>query len=432
MPWIVAYHDTYFSFTISKPGRVVIVLTQLDDRYFRGLEGQYSFQLCFRVHIAGQEDYVIRSQLHQRLRRSVSVELDLEANTYDVRVKVDTYRDHDILSTEEVIRRNATDNRDKLTRIGLAYNSAHGKGLVVETAEERAAKVGREKDIEEAEKQKIGRQLQSNKKQDDYMRLRDLDRQRGRELKMRAKERPKFARNPEGPRMPPRMPPVPHMSIATASNSAEARFEAHVEHDAQADEAIDFPGNRQEECHGNYGGNEQGQDLEEGEPYQVSVKRQNSGEHSFASYESQCNDDELDSLDGVSVYSARELDIRATVILEQMCEQAQKGREIQPGQKQEANQVENGFENEPENDPWNAAAVVGLRVYHQCAEGSAQNDEKVVSVRVVRPNPYAGDEIAAEPQGTESQANALDVDDSAMDVTYVDPLTQPGAGSTTA
>ena len=32
VPWMVNYHDTYFSLSISKPGPVVLVLSQLDDR----------------------------------------------------------------------------------------------------------------------------------------------------------------------------------------------------------------------------------------------------------------------------------------------------------------------------------------------------------------------------------------------------------------
>ena len=52
VPWSVDYHDTKFSFTLEKRAPVVIVLSQLDGRYFCGLEGQYSFELSFRVHKA--------------------------------------------------------------------------------------------------------------------------------------------------------------------------------------------------------------------------------------------------------------------------------------------------------------------------------------------------------------------------------------------
>lgn len=129
VPWMSAYNDDYFTFTIARSGRVVIALSQLDDRYFRGLEGQYFFRLSFRLHRAGKEDYLVRSQVNLRLRRSVSVELDrLEAGDYDVRVKVDAQRLPDRLSVEEVIRQNAKTNKSKLARIGMAYDIAHSKG----------------------------------------------------------------------------------------------------------------------------------------------------------------------------------------------------------------------------------------------------------------------------------------------------------------
>jgi len=61
VPWTVDYHDTKFCFELEKPAPVMIVLSQLDDRYFRGLEGQYTFQFSFRVHKEGEEDYIVRS-----------------------------------------------------------------------------------------------------------------------------------------------------------------------------------------------------------------------------------------------------------------------------------------------------------------------------------------------------------------------------------
>lgn len=61
VPWSVDYLDTQFKISLAKASHVVIVLSQLDDRYFRGLEGQYEFHLQFRVHADGQDDYIVRS-----------------------------------------------------------------------------------------------------------------------------------------------------------------------------------------------------------------------------------------------------------------------------------------------------------------------------------------------------------------------------------
>jgi hypothetical protein len=61
VPWSAGYAMTKFKITVTKETPVVIVLSQLDGRYFRGLEGRYTFSLRFRVHQEGEEDYLIRS-----------------------------------------------------------------------------------------------------------------------------------------------------------------------------------------------------------------------------------------------------------------------------------------------------------------------------------------------------------------------------------
>ncbi|CAK7237820.1 hypothetical protein SBRCBS47491_010160 [Sporothrix bragantina] len=149
VPWTLEYNDTKFAFTLSRAGPVVLVLSQLDDRYFRGLEGQYSFDLNFRLHKVDADsdvsnshdddafDYVVRSQASYRMSRSVSVELELDAGRYLVLVKIDAHRDDNILPAEEVVRENVRSRREKLIRIGLAYDVAHSKGRTVETPAEK-------------------------------------------------------------------------------------------------------------------------------------------------------------------------------------------------------------------------------------------------------------------------------------------------------
>ena len=73
---------------------------------FRGLEGQYSFQLQFRIHREGDEDYIVRSQFGYLMRRSVSTEIDLEPGRYSVLIKVIATREEDTLTTpQEVVPR---------------------------------------------------------------------------------------------------------------------------------------------------------------------------------------------------------------------------------------------------------------------------------------------------------------------------------------
>ncbi|CAK7234902.1 hypothetical protein SCUCBS95973_009090, partial [Sporothrix curviconia] len=143
------YNDTKFAFTLAHAGPVVLVLSQLDERYFRGLEGQYSFDLSFRLHRIGIDDgegnnhdddaldYVVRSRASYRMSRSVSVELELDAGRCLVLVKIDAQRDDNLLPAEDVIRDNVRFRREKLIRVGLAYDLAHSNGRIVETQAEK-------------------------------------------------------------------------------------------------------------------------------------------------------------------------------------------------------------------------------------------------------------------------------------------------------
>ncbi|KAK4452386.1 calcium-dependent cysteine-type endopeptidase [Podospora aff. communis PSN243] len=168
VPWTIEYHETKFAFSLAKPGPVVIVLSQLDDRYFRGLEGKYEFSLAFRVHKAGQDDYLVRTQGSYRMRRSVNVELNLEAGEYLVLVKIDAIRYDDVMPPEDVMRKHAKTSREKLLRIGLAYDLAHAKAKIVETAEERAAREAYEKRKREKMRDRLKKAIIKDKERAHY------------------------------------------------------------------------------------------------------------------------------------------------------------------------------------------------------------------------------------------------------------------------
>ncbi|KAB5539459.1 calpain family cysteine protease [Coniochaeta sp. 2T2.1] len=211
VPWTLEYHDTKFAFTLTKPGPVVLVLSQLDDRYFRGLEGQYRFELSFRLHPAGEEDYVVRSQTTYRMNRSVNVELELEPGEYHVLVKIDATRDYSIMPPEDVVRANAKEKREKLIRIGLAYDVAHSKGKIVETPEEKAARVAYEKYKRDKEKKDLRERIMKERQRDHYVQVKRLAKNRKVMEKRRAKQkaREEKARAEEERLMAERGPPPP-------------------------------------------------------------------------------------------------------------------------------------------------------------------------------------------------------------------------------
>lgn len=142
VPWSASYHET-FQFTFKRPpssdSQVIVVLSQLDDRYFRGLEGQYFFKLNFRLHSSdnlGGDDYIARSHGNSVMFRSVVAELpNLQDGTYSVVVKVVAERNQKAPSVADVVEKMCRDTTDryheKFSQVGLSYNVAHSKGAGV-------------------------------------------------------------------------------------------------------------------------------------------------------------------------------------------------------------------------------------------------------------------------------------------------------------
>ncbi|KUI63270.1 Calpain-15 [Cytospora mali] len=173
VPWKPQYNEK-FHIKLAKESPLVLVLSQLDTRYFRGLQGQYNFRLQFRVHEEGSpgaEDYIVRSHGNYLMDRSVSVELpSMPAGSYVVFISIIGERDTRILSTEEVIKReckNRVEN-EKLAQVGQAYDLAHSKAAghlkrlaeVRKKSEGKKASESRRKERRKNwEKRQIGRDI---------------------------------------------------------------------------------------------------------------------------------------------------------------------------------------------------------------------------------------------------------------------------------
>ncbi|KAK6221530.1 hypothetical protein LQW54_001302 [Pestalotiopsis sp. IQ-011] len=134
VPWKPQYNEK-FHFTLTKESPLVLTLAQLDNRYYKGLHGQYSFRLQFRVHEQGRpdaEDYIVRSHGNYLMDRSVSIELPcMEPGKYSVFVSVVGERDTSDPTVEDVVRRECKkrQDHDKLASVGYAYDLAHAKGV---------------------------------------------------------------------------------------------------------------------------------------------------------------------------------------------------------------------------------------------------------------------------------------------------------------
>ncbi|MCJ1402545.1 hypothetical protein MMC11_005765 [Xylographa trunciseda] len=159
VPWTADYNDTKFVIKLEKKGPIVIVLSQLDDRYFRGLQGQYDFSLHFRLDKYGEDDYIVRSHGNYLMNRSVSTDLELEPGMYSVLMKITAKRYPNSPKPEEVLRYSCRNRQEKLVQIGLAYDLAHARGQVKETEEEKKRK---------AEQKEKARAMLRKQQRDDF------------------------------------------------------------------------------------------------------------------------------------------------------------------------------------------------------------------------------------------------------------------------
>ncbi len=163
VPWSADYHQTRFSVTVTRTTPVVIVLSQLDRNYFAGLQGQYNFKLQFRVQkVCDEEDYIVRSNVDYYMTRSVSTDITLEAGSYFVLMKITAIRVGGP-TLDDVIADRAEDMRDKLIQVGLSYDIAHAKGVIVETEQEKEEREAHAKAQAAASREKRKNEVKARK-----------------------------------------------------------------------------------------------------------------------------------------------------------------------------------------------------------------------------------------------------------------------------
>lgn len=163
IPWTVDYHSTKFRLTLKEQSPVVIVLSQLDSDYFKGLEGSYNFDLQFRLETEDDDDndYIVRSHQNYVMVRSVSTDIELNAGTYSIFIKI-TATPNSNEKLEELLPGFAKDRREKLTQVGMSYDLAHAKGIFVESEQEKERRVAKEKAKKLAEREKEKQRLRAN------------------------------------------------------------------------------------------------------------------------------------------------------------------------------------------------------------------------------------------------------------------------------
>ncbi|KAK0726092.1 hypothetical protein B0H67DRAFT_482053 [Lasiosphaeris hirsuta] len=133
--WLTGYLQKKFIIKVKETGTVVLVLQQIDTRYFRGLEGEYSFLLHFilQKQDAAAGDYICRvrpkAENFASSNRSVSCEVELEPGVYEVLPKITAQKDDEKPPVEAVVRALARRKPQKLRQVGLSFDLAHAKAL---------------------------------------------------------------------------------------------------------------------------------------------------------------------------------------------------------------------------------------------------------------------------------------------------------------
>jgi hypothetical protein len=131
--WIHGYSREKFIIDIKTQGQVVTVLSQLDSRYFKGLQGQYWFRLHFILRKQGtkEPDFIVRANGSWR-ERSCSTEVELEPGRYEVIPKIVARRVSSWMMVEDVVKKYAESRPTKLQKIGLNHDIAYDKIYAVE------------------------------------------------------------------------------------------------------------------------------------------------------------------------------------------------------------------------------------------------------------------------------------------------------------
>ncbi|KAH6695406.1 calpain-1 catalytic subunit [Plectosphaerella plurivora] len=158
--WVTGYLKVRFVVDVARAGRVVLVLAQLDDRYFRGLSGGYRFELHFVLRDATTGERICRVRpAHSWDTRSVSCEVDLPPGRYEVLPKITATRRRGARGVVDVVREYADKNPQKLRQVGMLYDLAHAQGGIPDE-DGAIEKERRERKKVKAEKERAERRRQ--------------------------------------------------------------------------------------------------------------------------------------------------------------------------------------------------------------------------------------------------------------------------------
>jgi hypothetical protein len=129
VPWGSESLTDEFIVTLDAEGggdQVVIVISQPDSSYFRGLEGEYSFDIGFQLYQG--EERIVSTPRRRSTQRSNPIQLELESNVdYRVCPRVVARRLPKQKSWNDVVAATSRTQEEKLLKVAYEYDVAHAK-----------------------------------------------------------------------------------------------------------------------------------------------------------------------------------------------------------------------------------------------------------------------------------------------------------------
>jgi len=97
LPSAWTYGDVVFTFTLPKRSLAIVVLSQIDSRYFKEISGTSCWTLDFTLVKRGEATPIAESASTLLYARSVNLEMELDEGEYNVYVRIDrtTFKDPD-------------------------------------------------------------------------------------------------------------------------------------------------------------------------------------------------------------------------------------------------------------------------------------------------------------------------------------------------
>lgn len=168
------------------------------------MEGKYDFDLHFILQEKDTPagDHIVRARGAWFGNRSISAEVDLEAGIYEVLPKIEASRDADAPDVHEIVTKLAERNPQKLRQIGLNYDIANARGVVVQSDEEK--KKHDEKQKKAADKKKKEKEAEQKEK-DDFEAWKKDEKAEYEAWKREKKERDEREKRRAGPAKEPKM-----------------------------------------------------------------------------------------------------------------------------------------------------------------------------------------------------------------------------------